>query len=219
MTVMNTTYCSIDEAWGDLTGNAKKQNRKKKTSFPQQEEALIQDPICDLYEARANASAYNAETDLVRFANEYYDKSAYQRTNRTQSMAHEDVVREPSPKSIMVSGEKALFEGQFEAKLPPMHNNSASMETYAEEEQRPKYKPSRSFATTSEETVAPEQTRRRYYNEEEQHHSTYPPLQESYSKQSTTLHILDIILYVISGIILIFLLEQFVKIGMYMQRY
>ena len=128
MTVFNTGYCTIDEAWGDLTSKTKKDPARRRKPPT--------DPICELYEAKANSS-YN-ETDLVRFANDYYDKmdkSKYQRNMRTQSMAFEEEEREPTPKHVVIKKDqarydatdsktpnRALFEKQFEIKLPPIYD-------------------------------------------------------------------------------------------------
>ena len=149
MTVFNTGYCTIDEAWGDLT--SKQKNKKKKTP---------QDPICDLYESKVNSSNYS-DTDLVRFANEYYDgydKSKYQRNMKTQSMAYENLEREPSPKNLTIkknqniyditrspnaetqqprkNNSSTLFEKQFEMKLPPLYDGECNGNIMPSEEPR-----------------------------------------------------------------------------------
>ena len=149
MTVFNTGFCTIDEAWGDLT--SKQKNKKKKTP---------QDPICDLYESKVNSSNYS-DTDLVRFANEYYDgydKSKYQRNMKTQSMAYENLEREQSPKNLTIkknqnnyditrspdaetqqprrNNSSTLFEKQFEMKLPPLYDGECSGNIMPSEEPR-----------------------------------------------------------------------------------
>ena len=93
MTIMNPGYSTLEEAWGgDITGRKKSEpSRKKKPPT---------DPICELYDSKISSSAYN-ESDLVRFANEYYDKfdkSKYQRNMKTQPLSYEEVEREPSVK-------------------------------------------------------------------------------------------------------------------------
>lgn len=321
MTVFNTGYCTIDEAWGDLTSKPK--NKKKKAP---------QDPICDLYEANTNSANYS-DTDLVRFANEYYDKydkSKYQRNMKTQSMAYEEIDREPPQKSLMIkknqntydissessqkpiknNNNSALFEKQFEMKLPPLYDtgnecpmpseggvqafrgqhipqsqaksvvndeewsrgkptlyteddyeddrmfmgSSSYMPTYAEVDDETnlvnvssEYKiPQKTRAATYMERFSEnempsrntylESNRRNAYSEDERRpphpHRNYQEEErphffdeydesynyQSYKKKNSNLQILDLILYIISGIILIFLLEQFVKIGINMQR-
>jgi hypothetical protein len=311
MTVFNTGYCTIDEAWGDLASKPKK--IKKKTP---------QDPICDLYDTKRNSSNYN-DTDLVRLANEYYDKSKYQRSMKTQPMAYEEVDRESPQKSLVINknqntydvssefpqkpsqnNNSALFEKQFEMKLPPLYDtgnecpmpsesrvpafrgqhvppptvsdkewsrgkttddytddsifmgNSSHMPTYAEVDDEHnlinyssnyKMPVKKSVPTYTERFSEEEMPTRNTYSEEEHRplrQKTYAEEErrdqgrncqeeerthffdeydedynyQSYKKKNSNLQILDLILYIISGIILIFLLEQFVKIGINMQR-
>lgn len=280
MTVINTNYCSIDEAWGDLTAKSKKDSNKKKKIVPPN------DPICDLYEAKSNSTSYN-ETDLVRFANEYYDKydkSKYQRNMKTQSMASEEIEREESPKSLVINKDQsryqvtsenkrnpsnALFEKQFEMNLPPLYDgsdcpligNSKKMNDYhnneinEEQYMKPKYSPQEHVSTIYSEHSPPAIYSEHYDSDEEDHivESEYKMRSQqeqrrfknknnvSYSEEEKTknnryfddyddsnsyhvmkkkynhIQIFDLILYVISGIILIFLLEQFVRIGINMQ--
>lgn len=320
MTVFNTGYCTIDEAWGDLTSKPKN-NKKKKSP---------QDPICDLYESKTNSSSYT-DSDLVKFANEYYDKydkSKYQRNMKTQSMAYEEVDREPLEKSLVIkpkqntydvstesrapskNNNSSLFEKQFEMKLPPLYDtgdecpmpssdndihkfrgqniqqvtdeewninkpnlydddkdrmftgSSSQMGTYAEVgdehnlinsssdykapiknttymerfsegegiPQRRTYDEDERIRTYGEDVRG----QRRSYAEDERGSQRRTPAEDekthffdeydeaynyqSYKKKNANLQILDLILYIISGVILIFLLEQFVKIGINMQR-
>lgn len=276
MTVLNTSYCTIEEAWGDLTGKSKKDSSKKKR--------YQQDPICDLYERKANAPPYT-ETDLVKFANEFYDKSRYQRTMKTQPTSQESVEREPSPKNLVIQQERSkydisndtLFEKQFELNLPPMYDggecpnipSSVSSNVTSEEGRIENKTLAENISSVFKTFVKPEEdvyigkdTRMPVYNEntnyniyntrdvahEEYQH--YPPYtaQENYNtrgeyrdigneyrpssnfkyfddtrqfqklkKKHSNIEILDIILYIVSGIILIFLMEQFVRIGINMQ--
>lgn len=271
MTVINTNYCTIDEAWGDLTGSKSKKDPPRRKKPPH-------DPICELYEAKANTS-FN-ETDLVRFANEYYDKfdkAKYQRNMRTQSMAFENVEREPTPKSLVIknnqsnyeatspkkSPNKTLFEKQFEIKLPPLydggecpvinndttnrvneewnsyqpmgtiqefhttHDKYVSSETKLDDEYSDddvdeemmdipyqKRKPTRGERPRcrQESRAYAETERRGYFDDYEES----LPL-HAMKKQYNNIHMLDLILYVVSGIILIFLMEQFVRIGINLQ--
>lgn len=151
MTVINTSYSSIEEAWADsyLSPSLQKKPKKKR-----------QDPICDLYNARD--SAYD-DTDIIAYANKFYDKSQFQKPMN----------REPPRKEITVGVEEPPSEEYEE--LPPPH---AHPET-------------------------------RLYNAREDY--------ENYEK-TPNLDYFDIALYVISGIILIFMMEQFVKIGMLLSR-
>lgn len=304
MTVMNTGYSTLEEAWGgDIAGRKNKgdQNRKKKPPT---------DPICELYDSKISNSSYN-ETDLVRFANEYYDKfdkSKYQRNMRTQPLSYEEVEREPSVKKLVISkGESrydvsdkrrpkensALFEKQFEMKLPPLYDGGECPSIPQEEfpvQRPPEARPVRGsvYAEWDDERLFNDKLRtvqeesREYSTrnlpqrlaydetEDEFHHPMHPSqrmpgyhdpdvdeerhsptsfqetprhyargeqrafseaemeerrnkffddyddtdhYQAYHKKKYSNLQVLDLILYVISGIILIFLLEQFVRIG------
>lgn len=212
MTVTSTNYCSIDEAWGDLTGGKKKDNKRRKQP--------VQDPICDLYESRANTSAYSAENDLVRFANDYYNRS---------SNGQENNIRETTPKTVKINAaesmydlssnnaNKSVFEKQFEMKLPPMYDVKEEAEADEEEEvmpPMPKVDMRRQQPMPS--TTPQIDTYNNFDNYDES--SNYQEMKRHHYTRYSNLQILDLILYVVSGIILIFLLEQFVKIGIHLQH-
>jgi len=126
---MAVGYSTIEEAWQTTDLSNKTKINKKKP---------IKDPMCDLYEAKMNSNY--SDTDLVRFANEYYDnydKNKWQRTMKTQPMAYEKLERETSPKNVNIKNNQydisihpesnkkysgsSLFEKQFEIKLPPLY--------------------------------------------------------------------------------------------------
>lgn len=150
MTVMNTSYSTLEEAWGgDIAGRPTRkndQNNKKKKP--------INDPICDLYNSKVSSSSYN-ETDLVRFANEYYDKfekSKYQRNVKTLPLSYEEVEREPSSKNLTISKgesrydlsnkrqeEYPLFQKQFEMKLPPLYDGGECPQIIQEDARPQRY--------------------------------------------------------------------------------
>jgi hypothetical protein len=215
MTVTSTTYCTIDEAWGDLTGGKKKDSKRRKQP--------VQDPICDLYESRANTSAYAAETDLVRFANDYYNRSANGQENN---------VRETSPKNVKINAtdsmydlsiantnaNKSAFEKQFEVKLPPMYDVKDEMDMEQEEDEviiKPQMRYPQQL-TQPHQSSPHIDTFNNYDNYDESHN--YQEMKRYNSSRYSSMQILDLVLYVVSGIILIFLLEQFVKIGIHLQH-
>ena len=293
MTVMNTGYSTLEEAWGgDITGRKRTETGRSKKKPPT-------DPICELYDSKVSNSSYN-ESDLVRFANEYYDKfdkSKYQRSMKTQPLAYEEVEREPSIKKLVIakgesrydisdkrrSKESALFEKQFEMKLPPLYDGEEcpmirheEQQVHRPQETRPlsagvyaEWDDERSFRSkqpTQEEgyghrfmpqghsyddveeeaqlsrapsmqrhveeehyaqnvqETTPRHTRmeHRAFSEaemEERRNKFFDDYDDAdhyqayHKKKYTNLQILDLILYIISGVILIFLLEQFVRIG------
>ena len=245
MTVFPTSYCTIDEAWGDL--RAKKSSKRVKQ----------QDPVCELYN--------NDDVELVKFANEYYDKTRYQRNSKAQQHTFEEHEREAPTRNVHIKKNLpskyvakdqncTLFEKQFEMKLPPMHeelmeedfevrgvgeesdlrdlrdSRDLRKETRGESRGYGDLRDSRDsrdlrdlrdlrdYSGVSEET----RRRERYIDEERDedynYKSPFVTGEEVIRKSYSNLHILDVILYVVSGIILIFLLEQFVRIGMNLQN-
>ena len=231
MTVFPTSYCTIDEAWGDL--RAKKSSKRVKQ----------QDPVCELYN--------NDDVELVKFANEYYDKTRYQRNSKAQQHTFEEHEREAPTRNVHIKKNLpskyvakdqncTLFEKQFEMKLPPMHEElmeeDFEVSGVGEESDSRDLRDSRDsrdlrdsrdprdsrdlrdYSGVSEET----RRRERYIDEERDedynYKSPFVTGEEVIRKSYSNLHILDVILYVVSGIILIFLLEQFVRIGMNLQN-
>lgn len=260
MTVINTAYCSIDEAWGDLVTKDNKESKRRRKKPPT-------DPICDLYESKIS-QPYN-DVDLVRYVNDAYekhDKSRYQRSMRPVQLSYEEEERQPQPTPTIVqenirkynsarpdlsnSSNAALFEKQFEIKLPPLYDggdcpisqenifeSNVENTTYQEDDkthhqwnneeddfdvyqqyQIPKTKQVRrrprkeSFQNTNrqEQFIFPDD-----YNSFDNDDDTYK--YNNIKNKYSNIEVLDIILYVISGIILIFLMDQFVKIGISLQ--
>lgn len=242
MTVMSTSYSTIDEAWGDLTGSKQRKdpNRRKKH---------VADPICELYESKAGQS-FN-DTDLVRYANEYNDKYRYQRTTKTPPMTYEEQPREPPVKQVTVqkppsSTNRSLFEKQFEIKLPPLYDggdecplirpvsSEVSSESAVADEWDQYLTPQRRGSVVAEEESYSRPPPRVYLDtEQEQIVKKYTPqpqsenyfetldenfgYQEEIKSKYNSLQVMDLILYIVSGVILIFVMEQFVRIGINMQ--
>lgn len=269
MTVINTNYCTIDEAWGggDM---ANKKEKRKKTNV---------DPICDLYNNKKMQQNNYTDTDLARFANEYYDKNRYQRNTSPPKDTYEEIVREKTPKRVTIKPEQtyyksqpntnnsSLFEKQFEIKLPPLYD---SIDGECPEISKTIMNELPTDNVTNDEitrfvTRAEEDNNGNDFNEDELIQQYKRTVQEAHipepehekivfqrnvrniltddederivqekprktinpyfmheldliKETTSTFQFFDIILYIISGIILIFLLEQFVKIGINMQR-
>jgi hypothetical protein len=247
MTVFNTGYATLDEAWGDISG---KKNKKKKVN---------QDPICDLYEMKGNSSSYN-ETDLVNYN---YNKNKSQRSYNDKPET-KNVNIDTSSNSYEATNTnlpKSLFEKQFEISHPQSFemdnpreymvktgcesnsNNRDDEGDYIYEDEKPKYKPNPKIyqeQETYQETRPKQKPKETYYDytdtetdteDERPRYAKKNIKQERYvyddeeeynykrsnrSNKSSNMY-LDIILYILSGIILIFLLEQFVRIGINMQ--
>lgn len=269
MTVFNTGYATIEEAWGDIT--------KKKKKKPQQ------DPICDLYEMKGNSSAYS-ETDLVNYS---YDKSKYQRTQKDQPVKKHVNVDLDQDNYESRQLPNSLFEKQFEVRHPqsfdmedpkdymvracqaPVHkrddkkddiyddeevkkkkkhipvqqehyyDESDSEEVFQEYLRKPTpsshktkeyiYQEARKETYTDTEDEEEDQPRHnirqerstrqeRQYHTDTEDESYYEVERPIRRKKKSQFVYFDILLYILSGIILIFLLEQFVRIGIHMQQ-
>lgn len=209
-------YATIEEAWGDLSGRRKK---KSKT----------QDPICDLYEQKVNTSAYS-QLDLVNNSNDQFEKSKYQRNmdEDRESIVKNVIINEQKQYyDISDQESKSLFEKQFDIKHPDLFSEECEA---PQKPARPVYKPRQSapHPTRTYPVVYPENynrnARENYDDGDSDDVEEYiykrQPYYEQYlddygytKKTKSNLVYVDLILYLISGIILIFLLEQFVQIG------
>jgi hypothetical protein len=186
-------YATIEEAWGDLSGRKKKKNK-------------TQDPICELYEQKMNSSY--SQLDLVNNSNSSFEKSKYQRNSEEErELSNRNVNIDSRNQYYDISDNKplspeSLFEKQFEIKNPSCNNeeeveqeNDTDIEDYIYKKQ-PRFRPR---------PPKPYYPKQSYY---EEYLDDF-----GYSNNKPKLVYLDLLLYIISGIILIFLLEQFVQIG------
>lgn len=278
MTVFNTGYATIDEAWGDISGKKKKKK-------------VTQDPVCDLYEMKGNSSSYS-ETDLVNYN---YDKSRYQRTYKdtpeVKNIALDDNYGYNSSSNAggnsgsSIGGTMvptSLFEKQFEVRHPQSFEMECPTDYMVKQTKNKLYDDTDdNYSPEPRQRSPPQgphqgpphgasqapppmqystqtQPKERFYNEsddeinylrddqpvrsdlnqrarynkqesryidekeddssdEDEYYERKNSKAERKNKSKTSLVYLDIILYILSGIILIFLLEQFVRIGINMQ--
>ncbi len=191
MTVRSANYSSLDEVWGESfnsSGKTKKEKRKK-----------IVDPICDLYQMGNNAGY--TENDLVSYTNNYfekYDKTPYQRTMNDNILVNDDVMpkqyrerpeRERPVRQVSIVDDRQTYVvSDMDDTVQPQENTTIIENKY-NINQKEKFFPSRYYTDDDDE---PENT-------------------------ATNVAFIDLLLYVISGIILIFVMEQFVKIGLLLQ--
>ena len=100
MTGYSSGYAFINEAWctDDLSSKIKRDSKKKKP---------VQDAVCDLFN---NTLSYDDNTDLVKFANSYYDKTNYQRTMKTLPLSYEEDEREISPKQVVITENQSKYD-------------------------------------------------------------------------------------------------------------
>jgi hypothetical protein len=199
-------YATIEEAWGgDLSGR-----RKKKTK--------TQDPICELYA--------QSQVDLVNNSNAQFEKSKHQRNMKPLANSSE-TDRETFDKKIVIDEDKKYYDISDK----PNHISSSLFEKQFEI-QHPKMYDEDDDCSSDKEFEIIKQKVNKVYDEEEEDLEQYvykkqlsPRPQKKvqyyddyleefgYEQKKTKLVYLDLLLYIISGIILIFLLNQFVEIG------
>lgn len=191
MTVRSANYSSLDEVWGESfnsSGKTKKEKRKK-----------IVDPICDLYQM-GNNSGYN-DTDLINYTNNYfekYDKTPYQRSmnDHIQENVQDDNVmpkrysREKPIREVTISDDRQTYDVTDDDDI-----QEPQQENRVEKKYTQKQKPTERFLPS------------RYFNDDD----------DEPESNTSNVAFIDLLLYVISGIILIFVMEQFVKIGLLLQ--
>lgn len=222
MTVFNTSYSSIDEAFGYLNPDLQKKSKKKN-----------KDPLCELYNQKWQpdnlSNSLNDDVDLITYANEYRNPNLT--TNRDTSPKYIDISDKPVntnrvsqvqvPEYSWVQPEKSLAttSENFEMNYDFQPSKMIDQEHYLPQERY-----------TSGERYIPEE---RYSSQENRAYQEVcePPgrycdedtiirlLSQKYDKKPNNdkINYIDLILYIISGIILIFILEQFIQIGMNMK--
>ena len=254
--VYNSNYCSIEDAWGNITVDKKK---KKKSSN--------KDPICELYNMSANAS-YD-DLDLVHASNsmefEKYNKSRYQKDRQAsrekkkyvqidasddkdfvplyEQKVSDDIDLEHQFMSSLTNAQcskSKIRMPDFESHFNPVVKSGTGMESDTEdaysdnEEYEPsdykefkhilnkKQSPSPSPSPhnidefdTSHENVGKKKDLPDKAVNEDFYEDDYFASKRS---RKGNMAYLDLILYVVSGIILIFVMEQFVKIGLLLQQ-
>jgi len=209
MTVTSTNYSSLDEVWGDAfsvpSAPAQSSSPSSATARSRKEKRRKgQDPICDLYEM-GNNNGYN-DNDIVSYANNYvekYDKTPYQRTmnNATAVAASDDVMgrqqdRERPQREVVISNARDTYD-------------VTDADDVVE----------RTTINTKKEAFTDTHLPARYFKNHNSNRVQYEDDDEDLSSSSPTngFAFIDLLLYIISGIILIFVMEQFVKIGLLLQ--
>lgn len=191
MTVRSANYSSLDEVWGESfnsSGKTRKEKRKK-----------LVDPICDLYQM-GNNSGYN-DTDLINYTNNYfekYDKTPYQRTmnDHIQENDQDDNVmpkrnaRERPVREVTITDDRQTYDV---SDFDEQEQEESKVESKYTKKQ--KSKPTEKFLPS------------RYFHDDD----------DEPDSSTTNVAFIDLLLYVISGVILIFVMEQFVKIGLLLQ--
>lgn len=190
MTVTSTNYSTLEEVWGESFGPASRTKKEKRKKVP--------DPICELYE-QGNNNGYT-ENDLVSYANSYFEKyDKYDKSKYSKSMNDSnDVLPHPARERPMRRVEISAQHRDYD--LTDEDNERAHVK-----EQYEAYMPTPS--TSRSESARPSiQTIKRHVIDEDDEHSS-----------NSGFAFIDLLLYIVSGIILIFVMEQFVKIGLLLQ--
>jgi hypothetical protein len=213
MTVFNTSYTTIDEAFGFLNPELqqKPQKMKKKNK----------DPLCELYNQRWQQQPYT-DTDLVTYANQYrYNKTDFQnqtvngRENKSKYVDLSEGVRQEYESNYDFQPSKMIEQESYNTKQESYHPTQESYHSSQES-----YHPTQeSYHPTQESYVPTEQEKYRNVFDED---AMVRALAKKYMTEQNedkghSLNYIDLILYIISGIMLIFMMEQFVRIGIYMQ--
>ena len=202
MTVIATSYSSIDEVWADsyLSPSLQKpKTSKKKNKTSQQQLPPMKDPICELYETGTHTLD---DSDLVSFANKYFESHGngerYDSHNKSKYQIPRMEGRDEQPKVIDVDVHPPMIAAapvRDNIQPPKRHN------TYDDEASE--------YSSDSEENYR--------YNAKKEPSSSHA-IKESFEddmfgRKNSSFNQMDLILYIISGIILIFMMDQFVKIG------
>jgi hypothetical protein len=187
MTVINSSYSTLEEAWGGNFIN-KGGKQKKKTRF-------VQDPLCDLY-AKKNLRTrkpYGDDTEPQGVDDSLYGLYNKNSTSRTTKDSKQNItVRTPQYKPINVEGvdEETHDAGQVD-------DDDAYLERYLDEND--------TSAILSEKRL-----RRQYAVDRDNFQSRQ--LEADIDKDK----LIDLALYISSGILMIFTMEQVLQLGMRM---
>jgi hypothetical protein len=210
MTVTSTNYSSIEEVWGDTfptstSSKTKKEKRKK-----------IIDPICELYEM-GNNNGYT-ENDLITYANNYFEKQEAEKgrgRNRDQKTMNDLVTvfdtqpSSSSPSHYRESPSRYVDINPHNTFYDVTENEDDMTHIRRFKEQSNVPKPSSRNVVESRYTPASS------YNSKPTVENL--DIEEYEDLKSNQFAFIDLLLYIVSGIILIFVMEQFVKIGILLQ--
>lgn len=222
MTVFNTGYSSLEEAWGEpyLSPSLQQPKKKKKKQLPINDSPS--DPICDLY---AMGNNHYQDSDIISFANQFYDKHdkvMYQKPlmldrekhPKTMEIRDGSVYAYGAPLSSVVP-ESSEKERDEVIEIPqstepdvvdPVEQAYTSDAMYEEDDEAAAPAPRNRYDNTK--TIETMKASHDYYLSERD---------PDYYRKDTAFQWMDVMLYILSGIILIFMMEQFVKVGMHLQ--
>lgn len=197
MTVINTSYSSIEEAWADNYLAPSLQKKPKKKRAPAQS-----DPICDLYDMGNN---HYEESDIVSYANNFYDKHEKAKYQKPRMQERE---RLPKVVDIDVSDDVAYGAPVKEKQVRFAVENDEEQSATKEDIKRMLEE-----SDDDEDYIKGKARERVIYDTKEY----YEDDESGFNQRDKSFSYFDIVLYIISGVILIFMMEQFVKIGTMMR--
>ncbi len=214
MTVTRANYSSIDEVWGDSfpTASASKPKKEKRKK--------VVDPICELYEM-GNNNGYT-ENDLITYANSYFE--------RQDKGKNRDFQKGINDFATVFDNTPSSTPAQHFRESPTRYVNINPHNTdYDVTEGDEDIAQIQRFAEDKKEVVsfspAPRNKTESGYAPAASQYKPRKPLpiddddeiEEYENYKSSRFAFIDLLLYVVSGIILIFVMEQFVKIGILLQ--
>jgi hypothetical protein len=219
MTVTNANYSSIEEVWGEQFPSASKPKKEKRKK--------IVDPLCELYEM-GNNNGYT-ENDLITYANSYFERQDKGKNKEFQRSMNDLVSVFETPSSNTPQSSMYHYREN-----PSRHVNINAHNTYYDtteddEDLQQIQQYNDSSKKVSSIAPAPRNIQEASYapaphhNQLNRKRGTYAHInddddvEEVEDSSSSRFAFIDLLLYIVSGIILIFVMEQFVKIGILLQ--
>ena len=220
MTVTSANYSSIEEVWGEQFPAASKSKKEKRKKIP--------DPICELYEM-GNNNGYT-ENDLITYANNYFERQDKGK-NRDYQRSMNDLVTvfDNTPSS---NTPQASVYRENPSRYVDVNAHNTYYDTTEDDEDTHQIQQYKDATSRKNVSIAPAPMNisetgytPTYSRQPTQAHKKYQYSQvndddyvEEYEDNKTgSFAFIDLLLYIVSGIILIFVMEQFVKIGMLLQ--
>lgn len=224
MTVLNTSYTSLEDAWGSNFDVVERKRAKRIKPI---------DPLCELYSRKNRKSKKPYSTSNQNKHSKYsmYTRKHVSDMNKYYGYADEDHTKKADIQD-------AQFLGSFESgecasiKSPKRYINEeydeddAYLESAVVEEESEKFKKifSNVYDESDDEVQMEEESPNHKITvesqdcrsisqiiEEELHRYNFNPNQNCFVDER---QYLDLVMYTLSGIILIFMMEQFIQIGM-----
>lgn len=192
MTVINSGYSTLEEAWG---GNFNNKGSGSGGSKQKKKARFIQDPLCDLYAKKSlrTRKPYSDDNEPQGVDDSLYGLYSKHNTSRsTKDSKQNNTSRTPQYKPINVEG---VDEDIHDARQ--IDDDDAYLERYLDE------------AEAS--TAMSEQRLRRQYAVDRDHFQARQ-LEADIDKDK----LIDLALYIASGILMIFTMEQVLQLGMRM---